>query len=75
MHSVLHESVMGFLADFWNEKAWVSCVNIHEWLGKGHWGMQASLLPGEAQRGGLGADPCSDTNWVNLCDLSLSCAL
>lgn len=35
MHLVPHESVMGFLEDFWKEEAWVGRVNIHEELEKG----------------------------------------
>lgn len=51
-----HESVMGFLADFWKGEARVSCVNIHGEPGEGP-GDAGLPPPRRGPAGGLGAYP------------------
>ena len=62
-----HESVMGFLADFWKGEARVSCVNIHGEPGEGPGGCGPARSP-QRPGGRSGCLSCPTANWVN-CDI------
>lgn len=67
MQPVPHESVMGFLADFWKGEARVSCVNIHGEPGEGPGGCGPAPSP-QRPSGRSGCLSCPVANWVN-CDV------